>query len=159
MDPLIDYLLRFDDEALARKTCPDLLVAGGDEWHPSFVIPNVKVFARDADAKDEAPGWYLWLATQGRQPNIEAEAWCLMGTERDSRKVVHARLPIETLSALHIEPVYCGTTYRFGEAKQLGTDVELAAIKADARALTFTKKQIGVVKDAEVLETDILRDP
>ncbi len=143
---MIDYLLAFTDEAQAIKVASDMRIPDGSDWNRSFVIPDVRVFKQDADTKDEAGGFYMWVSTREREL-FELDEFCLLASDRESGKIVHSRLSLDTLSVLRIEPIMAGTTYGWGEAKQIGRDLEAVAIKADARALTFAKAEaVPIVK-------------
>ncbi|MDQ0301352.1 hypothetical protein [Ancylobacter polymorphus] len=136
---MIDYLLRFPDEAAALAALPALTIEGIEPgarlWDTSCVIPNVRAYrvngteaAEDGmggtyerEVRDYLPGWYIIIARPERDPALEGEACVLIG-DRETGAVLHTITTPEDLATLYLEPTFAGSSYPFGAPVTAPTD-------------------------------------
>ena len=128
---MIDYLLRFPDEAAALAALPAHTIEGIEPgarlWDTSCVIPNVRAYrvngteaAEDGmggtyerEVRDYLPGWYIIIARPERDPALEGEACVLIG-DRETGAVLYTITTPEDLATLYLEPTFAGSDYPFG---------------------------------------------
>lgn len=128
---MIDYLLRFPDEATAMAALPahvrDGIEPGARLWDLTCVIPDVRAYritgteaaedgmggTYDREIREYLPGWYMIIARPARDPALESEACVLIG-DRETGAVLHAITTPEDLATLYLEPTFAGSAYPFG---------------------------------------------
>lgn len=128
---MIDYLLRFPDEATAMDALPgfalDGIEPGARLWDTSYVFPDVKAYriighetvddgmggTYEAELRDFLPGFFVLIAQPERDPALEGEACVLVG-DRQTGAVLHTITTPEDLATLYLEPMPAGSNYPFG---------------------------------------------
>lgn len=128
---MIDYLLRYTDEATAMAALgAHLLQAiepGARLWDASCVIPDVRAYritgseivddgmgsTYEREIRAYLPGWYIIIARPERDPALESEACVLIG-DRETGAVLHTITTPEDLATLYLEPTFAGSAYPFG---------------------------------------------
>lgn len=128
---MIDYLLRFPDEANALAALATHTVEGIEpslrEWDTSCVIPDVRAYritgseivddgmgsTYEREIRAYLPGWYIIIARPERDSALESEACVLIG-DRETGAVLHAITTPEDLATLYLEPTFAGSAYPFG---------------------------------------------
>lgn len=128
---MIDYLLRFPDEATAMAALPayvlDGIEPGTSLWDMTCVIPDAKAYritgseivddgmggTYEREIRDYLPGWFAIIARPERDPALESGACVLIG-DRDSGAVLHTITTPEDLATLYLEPTFAGSSYPFG---------------------------------------------
>lgn len=128
---MIDYLLRFADEAAAMAALPAHTVEGIEPgarlWADSYVFPDVKAFrilgtqmvengiggAYEDEVREYLPDYFVWIALAERDPALEGAPCVLIG-DRDRDVVLHTITTPEDLATLRLEPTPAGSHYSFG---------------------------------------------
>lgn len=128
---MIDYLLRFPDEAAAMDALPvyvlDGIEPGAREWDASCTLAGVEVYrvtgtetvedgiggAYEREIREVIPGWYVWIARPARDPALEDDA-CVLIASADSSAILHTITTPEDLATLTISPMFAGRPYVIG---------------------------------------------
>jgi hypothetical protein len=128
---MIDYLLRFADEAAAIAALPAHLLPGIEpgvlRWDETYVLPDVRAYritgtevtddgeggTYEREVREYLPGWFIIIARPERDPALESEACVLIG-DRETGAVLHAITTPEDLATLYLEPTFAGSNYPFG---------------------------------------------
>lgn len=128
---MIDYLLRYSDEAAAMDALPGFalggVVPGAREWDASCTIAGVEVYrvtgtetvedglggTFERAIRDYLPGWYIIIARPAHDAALEGDA-CVLIADRAAGVVLHAITTPEDLETLRVEPIFAGSDYPFG---------------------------------------------
>lgn len=114
---MIDYLLRFADEAAARAACPQFRTEEG--WDTSRVIPACRVYTLTDGIPEYLPYWYLWVALPALDAALTTMPECMIAADREAAAAsepyaLFSRVPAADLPAYHVEPVIAGSRHPFG---------------------------------------------
>lgn len=128
---MIDYLMRYPDEATAMAALPvhtlEGIEPGARLWATSYVFPDVKAYrilgaetvedgmggSYEVETRDYLPGYFVWIALPAREPSLEGERCVLIG-DRETGAVLHAITTPEDLATLYLTPTPAGSNYPFG---------------------------------------------
>ncbi|MEN6664366.1 MAG: hypothetical protein ABFD85_10260 [Phycisphaerae bacterium] len=128
---MIDYLLRFPDEAdaLAALTAHTIegIEPGVRLWADSYVFRDVRAYritgtetvddgaggTYESEIREYLPGYFVWIALSERDPELENEHCVLIG-DRERDVVLHTITTPEDLATLYLEPTPAGSHYSFG---------------------------------------------
>ena len=124
---MIDYILAFADEPTAQADpvvgayyIPD---ANGNPgaWRGDICIPNMSVTVT-ATGQPLDSQWRIVIALPARNAALDASPALGLVTDRDAANagapmstfVLYSNVPLASLSALQVSPVFAGSNYPFG---------------------------------------------
>lgn len=134
---MIDYLLRYPDEAGAMDALPGFALGGIDpgarEWDASCVIPAVAIYRAtgtetvedgaggsfEREIRAYLPGYYVIIARPAHDAALEGDA-CVLIADRAAGTVLHTITTPEDLATLRVEPTFAGSAYPFGAPVMAG---------------------------------------
>lgn len=123
---MIDHLIRFDTEDLAKADAVVGAYCIDGAWRGDVCIPGVQVWQPSADNPDGShnfdPRFFVIIALSQQDAALSALPGCILVADRDGALrgdpgfIKQSAIPADQLGSYALEPMFLGSGYPFGAA-------------------------------------------
>lgn len=103
---MIDYLMKFDNEAQAISDPVVSAYRTEDNWRGDVCIPGATV--RQVSTDTLLPFWYVTISCDTASEELQQHEGCVLAVDWDAGEIVHSSIPRDQIADYQVSPVFAG---------------------------------------------------